>query len=281
MPYDKYVEENIFRPLGMNSTSVFPSKEDKKHLVTPYSHRLPDGSRRVMPFTDAKGLAPAANITSNIDDLSRFVALQFQTGKREGAQILDGYTLAEMHRLHFPNKKWTGGYGLGFRVWKEGDMTVNGHGGWVAGNRSQISFIPAEKVGVIILTNADDVSPSFFANRILERLVPVIHKIVTPPEKMAEADPRWKKYTGIYSDPSWYDTEVMIYKNRLVLNNYNYPPEEQPDGGIVFLTPVRDNVFKMDGPNGNGETVVFIMDRNDRVVKIKVGENYIFPKNAD
>jgi CubicO group peptidase (beta-lactamase class C family) len=272
------MKENIFRPLGMSSTTVFPSEEDKKHLVTPYSHRFPDGSRRVMPFTDAKGLAPAANITSNIEDLARFVSLQFRTGKRDGSQILDGYTLAEMHRLHFPNKKWTGGYGLGFRVWKDGEMTVNGHGGWVAGNRSQISFIPAEKVGVIVLTNADDVSPSFFANRILEMMVPVIRQIVTPPEKTAEPDPRWKKYTGMYTDPSWYDTEIMIYKNRLVMNGYNYPPDDDPQEDLIFLTPAGKDTFVMDGPNGNGEKVVFIMDENDRVEKVKVGENFIYPK---
>ena len=281
MPYEKYVKENIFEPLGMRSTTVFLSEKDKKRLVTPYSHRLPDGSRRVMPFTDAKGLAPAANITSNIVDLSRFVSLQFQSGRREGAQILDGYTLEEMHRLHFANKKWTGGYGLGFRVWRDGDYTVNGHGGWVAGNRSQISFIPSEKVGVIVLTNADDVSPSFFANAVLERLVPVIHKIVTPPAKVPEADPRWEKYTGLYSDPSWYDTEVMIYKGRLALNNFSYPPDDDPAGGLVFLTPAGRDTFVMDGPNGNGEKVVFIMDENNKVEKVKVGENYIFPKATD
>jgi hypothetical protein len=35
----------------------------------------------------------------------------------------------------------------------------------------------------------------------------------------------------------------------------------------------------MDGPNGNGEKVVFIMDDNDKVEKVKVGENYIYPKD--
>ncbi len=278
MPYDKYVRENIFQPLGMKSSSVFPGEKDKKKLVTPYSHRFPDGSRRVMPFTDAKGLAPAANITSNIEDLARFVSLQFRTGKKGGAQILDGYTLAEMHRMHFLRSNWTSGYGLGFRVWKDGDHTVVGHGGWVAGNRSQISFIPAEKVGVIVLTNADDASPSFFANRVLAMMVPVIHGIVTPPPPERQVDPRWEKYTGMYTDPSWYDTRIMIRDKQLVMYGYSYPPEDDPEENVTLLTPAGRDTFVMDGPSGNGEKVIFFMDKNDRVEKVKVGENYIFPK---
>jgi hypothetical protein len=115
----------------------------------------------------------------------------------------------------------------------------------------------------------------------LERLVPVIHKIVTPPAKVPEVDPRWERYTGLYSDPSWYDTEVMIYKGRLALNNFSYPPDDDPAGGLVFLTPAGRDTFVMDGPNGNGEKVVFIMDENDKVEKVKVGENYIYPKTTD
>ncbi len=277
MPYDKYVTENILRPLGMTRTFVGVPAARRGELVTPYSRRFPDGSRRVMPFTDAQGLTPAAGITSCVEDLAKYVSLQFGEGPRQGKQVLDGYTLAEMHRVHWLRPGWTNGIGLGFRVWKEGDYTVAGHGGWVAGNRSQISFIPAEKVGVIVLTNADDVSPSFFAGHILEVMTPVIHALATPPIAPPVADPRWKKYVGIYSDPSWYDTEVMIYKGRLVLNNYSYPPDDDPQGGLVFLTPAGKDTFVMDGPNGNGEKVVFIMDENDRVKKVKVGENYIFP----
>jgi len=150
--------------------------------------------------------------------------------------------------------------------------------GWVAGNRSQISFVPAEKVGVIVLTNADDASPSFFANRVLAMMVPVIHEIVTPSPPERRVDPRWKEYTGIYTDPSWYDTRIMIRDKQLVMYGYSYPPEDDPEENVTLLTPAGRDTFVMDGPNGNGEKVIFFMDKNDRVEKVKVGENYIFPK---
>ena len=95
---------------------------------------------------------------------------------------------------------------------------------------------------------------------------------------VAKADPDWRNYVGNYVDASWFDTEVMIYKDQLVMNSYSFPPEDQPDSEIKILTPVSKNTFRMNGPNGNGELVVFEMDKNNKVVRIKVGENYIFPK---
>ncbi len=278
IPYEKYITENILKPLDMAGSSVFLTEKDKEKLTVPYSHRFPDGSRRIMPFTDAKGIAPAANITSNIEDMSKYISLQFQKGRKGGNQILDSHTLEDMQRIHWLNTSWVSGYGLGFRVWKQGNNTVVGHGGWVAGNRSQISFIPKEKIGVVVLTNADDASPAFFARKILELMMPVIKNAVSPEVPVVKADSYWKKFVGIYTDPSWFDTEVMIYNNQLVMNSYSIPPEDTPDSEIKVLTPVGVNTFRMSGPNGNGELVVFEMDKNDKVIRIGVGENYIFPK---
>jgi Tol biopolymer transport system component len=43
--------------------------------------RLPDGSRKIQPFTDSKGTTPAANISSTVEDLAKFILLQFDRRK--------------------------------------------------------------------------------------------------------------------------------------------------------------------------------------------------------
>ena len=278
MPYDIYIEENIFNPLEMKSSRVFLSEKEKEELATPYSKRLPDGSRKIMPFTDSKGLTPAANISSNVEDLSRYISFQFGEGKKEGAQILKGSTLHEMHRVQWLHESWTSGQGLGFRVWKHGENSVVGHGGWVAGNRTQISFIPKEKVGVIVMTNSDDGSPGFFASRILSQFTPVLSKAFAKEKPIPEFDPSWKKFVGTYIDPSYYETEILIYNNSLVMNGYSFPPEDNPTSEVVVLTPEGENIFRRAGANGNGELVIFELDENDKVVRVKTGENYIFPE---
>ncbi|MEN9933368.1 MAG: hypothetical protein RIS17_1941, partial [Pseudomonadota bacterium] len=61
-----YVDANIIKPLGMTATSI--DKPDPG-LATPYASRKPDGTRRVLPFVDAKGMAAATGMTSNVNDL--------------------------------------------------------------------------------------------------------------------------------------------------------------------------------------------------------------------
>jgi D-alanyl-D-alanine carboxypeptidase len=46
-----YVEQNIFKPLEMNGTSV---DKDVSGLAVPYGRRMPYGSREVLPFLELK-----------------------------------------------------------------------------------------------------------------------------------------------------------------------------------------------------------------------------------
>src|SRR4029077_8381055 len=68
--YADYVQKHIFQPLGMSASSV-----DRKvdGLATGYGRRMPDGSRKTMPFVDARGLGPATGVTSNVEDMAKFV----------------------------------------------------------------------------------------------------------------------------------------------------------------------------------------------------------------
>src|SRR6266550_612126 len=73
-PWADYVDQNIFKPLGMNASSV---DKNVPGLTVPYGRRMPDGSREVLPFVDARGMAAATGVTSNLEDMAKFVSAQF------------------------------------------------------------------------------------------------------------------------------------------------------------------------------------------------------------
>jgi D-alanyl-D-alanine carboxypeptidase len=278
-PYDAYVQKHILVPLGMMDTSVYLSDEHMKRLVTGYGRRLPDGLRKVMPFTDSKGIAPAATMSSTVEDLAKFMSLQFRLdGKPGESQILKGTTLREMHRVHWLQPDWKSGRGLGFSVNRMAERTIVGHGGWVGGYRTEIGFCPEEKIGVIVLTNADDGDSGSFLEQAFNIVAPAILKAAQPPSKPAKPDPSWKIYLGRYEDPAMFDTEIMIVDGKLVMYEFNYPPETSPEGSLTELTPEGKHTFRMTGKNGNGELVVFELGSDGKVKRVKTGENYIYPK---
>ncbi|MDW7682331.1 MAG: hypothetical protein SCK70_17335, partial [bacterium] len=80
-----------------------------------------------------------------------------------------------------------------------------------------------------------------------------------------------------YQDPWHWVEEVLIVNDKLMLYGFSYPPDENPEAALVELTPEAENTFRMTGANGNGEKVVFELDEQGNVVRIKKGENYLYP----
>ncbi|MEX2116709.1 MAG: serine hydrolase domain-containing protein [Bacteroidota bacterium] len=281
IPYSEYVAKNILEPLGMSSTTVYFQDKDRDRLAVGYGRRLEDGSRKEIPFLNVRAIAASANLTSTVEDLAKFVSLQFREGHVVfGSQILRGSTLKEMHRVQWLNPNWNGGWGLGFDVARKEEKTVVGHGGWIGGYRSQLSFLPEDKIAVIVLTNADDADANYFADQILSMMLPYIKRATAGSMAVSIVDPGWVKYTGKYEDPRSYEYEILQVNGRLVMYGHNYPPEDDPRRLLVELTPEGPNTFRMTGGNVDGELVIFEMDSGNKVVKVKVGENFIYPKKG-
>ncbi|MDZ7332251.1 MAG: beta-lactamase family protein [candidate division KSB1 bacterium] len=275
--YAGYIEKNILHPLGMSSSSVQLTDELQNRLATGYGRRLPDGTRKIMPLTDAKGLTPAANMSSTVKDLAKFIALQFRESDPNNDLVLKANSLREMQRIHWLQPDWESGWGLGFSITHRNHRTFVGHGGWVAGYRSQLSFCPEDKIGVVVFINAEDGSPSFLANHIYDTIAPAIRAATKIQPSTTPPPSEWQSYLGRYSDPTDWEYEVMILNDRLVLYGFDYPPEDDPMAGIIELTPIAKHTFRMTGENGNGEKLIFELGTDGNVQRVKMGENFIYP----
>lgn len=278
MSYDAYVTKNILEPLGMTSTSVMPREDLKARRATGYDRRLDDGSRKPVELMDARGLISAANISSTVEDLGRWASFHMLESRNTPGQIVKGSTLREMHRVQWVNRSWTGGSGIAFSVAKGDGRQTYGHGGWVGGNRSQFTVSPKEKVGVIVMVNADDGDPGFFAARAMAMLAPAIAKITAVAPPAPPFDPSWQKYVGTYTDPSGWETQVLIMDKTLMMYGWNYPPEDDPMGSLSELVFEKEGVFRVGGEDGSGELVYFEMGPDGKVARIKAEENYLYPK---
>jgi len=279
-PYADYVQTQVIAPLGMASTSVHLPEEHRRRLATGYGRRLPGRQRQVRPFTDAKAIAPAANLSSTAADLARFISLQFRDdppSPDHGSQVpvLRGSTLREMHRPHWVFPDWSGGRGLGFVVYRRDQRTLAGHGGHVAGYRTQILFDPQARVGVAVLINATGADPLYLAGHVFDCMAPALEERRSAPEA-TPFDPAWDTLTGRFRT-AWGDAQVIRQGARLVLLD---PTEERPGGSPYVLEPVSPGVFRLTGDDGSGpvgELARFELDADGRVKRLKIGENYTWP----
>jgi CubicO group peptidase (beta-lactamase class C family) len=277
--YADFVRRRILEPLGMTRTFVGPPPSDLPERATGYLVSRPDGSRPVGPPTLARGLAAAADISSTVEDLARFVSAQLAAGRPAEERLLRPSTLREMHRVHWLSSGWSSGRGLGFSVWRRDGRTLVGHGGWVAGHRSSIAFDPKTRLGVIVLTNSDEGGPGAYINEALDLIVPAIEKASAPVDEPAPALTDPGRYVGAYHNPWGEVSEVLVRKGRLVIYDHSYPPTDDPTGSLTRLVPDdAEHAFRMEAPPGRrGTPVVFELREDGRVARVRKGENYLFP----
>ncbi len=268
MTWADYLQQNIFGPLGMSSSSV---DKNVPGLTVGYGRRMPDGTRAIIPFIDARGMGAATGLTSNVDDMAKFVSAQFRKGPRGGDRMLSSGSLREMHRARAVENNWTSGTGVGFGVSRYRDKTYVGHGGGYLGNTTQTFIQLDNKVGVIVLTNTNDSDPGDIARQLMNTVGEAVAKVGTPKPVVVAWDPSWERFAGLYRG-AWGDQQVVLMNQKLVLIT--------PNGGNVdnpsTLEPLGGGRFRLVATSGGGAVgeVVRFEEEGGRVTRIRVGDGY-------
>jgi CubicO group peptidase (beta-lactamase class C family) len=154
MPFEQYIETNIFAPLSMShSTFQQPLPATLAgHLAKSYSY---NGGFVEGPFV-YPNLLPAATMDSTAHDMANFILAQLQGGTFNNAQILKPETVALMQSQLFSDDARLDGFSYGFI-----EETVNGervlwHGGDIGNWHSMLAIIPDENLGFFIGYNSNE-----------------------------------------------------------------------------------------------------------------------------
>jgi D-alanyl-D-alanine carboxypeptidase len=264
-----YVEHNIFKPLEMNDSSV---DKNVVGLAVAYGRRMPDGTREVLPFVDARGMAAAAGVTSDVADMAKFISAQFRRSPRGGAQIVSSGSWREMLRVRSVEENWTSGTGLGFDMKRVKEKTYIGHGGGYPGNTTQTLIQLDDKVGVIVLTNTDDSNPADIAQQLMASVGQATAKAAMAKPVPMAWDPAWERYAGLYRG-RFGDQQVVLLDKKLVIIAPNGPNLDDS----VTLEPLGSGSFRFVTPTGAGVVgeVVRFVEQSGRPMRMYLGDSWI------
>lgn len=153
-PYVEYVQQRIFKPLGMSHSFFEPDAQTRPTIAKGYLSE--DGkveSETSEREHQGRGYkVPNGAVYTTVGDMARFVA--FELGKEE-EQVLKKESLEEsFESLVTANPGFTRGYGTGFQVLRLGDAVVHGHNGGVAGYQAEAFFDRKARIGVVILKSS-------------------------------------------------------------------------------------------------------------------------------
>jgi len=260
--WEDYFHNHIVSELGMSNTIVAP-KGNEGEFAIGYQRYDENYNHKAIPFIETKGFSPSASVASSVNDLVKYAKFHLSKGQ---TPILSGYSLREMHRVHWVMDGWAGGYGLGTRTWRINDWNVSGHTGGYKGFITMFSVCRDHDFGVIALTNRLGADPFEYVDRAYRLVLPEIIKIT---EKSRVADPAWQDYVGTYLN-DWGNSEVVVRNGQLQIVSLDY----------IFDSPVRleptdeADVFSIHVPGNPGETVRFIRDDSGKVVRLNSRNEY-------
>ena len=274
LSWAEYVERHIFGPLEMNGSSV---DKEVPGLAVPYGRRMPDGSREVLPFVDARGMAAATGVTSNLEDLATFLSAQYRRGPRGGRQIVSGGSWREMLRVRSVEENWMSGSGLGFDVKRVDGRTYVGHAGGYPGNTTMTLSQLDDKVGVIVLTNTNDSYPSDIADELMASVgAAVARKGAAAKPASVAWDPAWERFAGLYRGRLG-DQQVVLLNKQLVIFTPTAALLEDPR----TLEPLGNGRFRLVAPTGGGGLfgvlgeVVRFVEEAGKPMRMYLGDSWI------
>jgi CubicO group peptidase (beta-lactamase class C family) len=160
VPYDQYMDQNIFAPLGMhNSTSRQPVPDGlAAHLAKGYfctgSGYRAGSFEYVIP-------APSGSISATATDIAHYLIARLHDGKYDNGNILNQSTAAMMLTREFSNDPRLNGMAYGMVEYNINERRVLIKYGDTLLFNSFICLLPGEDLGIFVAFNGDQGSKAY------------------------------------------------------------------------------------------------------------------------
>ena len=230
-PFADVMDELVFQPLGMKSTTFRPTLAMTYTLAQGHS-----AGKVVRPLADHAGYWPAGSMFTSANDFARFVAAFLNGGKIGDEELLSPWLVDALSQsraiIRGPEPTE---YAYGLEILNGEDTRFFRHSGARVGYTSAVVMAPEFKTGVIVLANRDGVDPAVLAQRIVERILPVIFVPLAEPAPVPPPD--LSKYAGKYSNGAQ-SLEIGSSEGKLTADTGS--------GEAVPLEPWGPDCFKKD-----------------------------------
>ena len=194
MPWDRFIQERILDPLGMEHFSVEQPLPDALAGDMSKGYAWGGGRFEVKDF-ETVPLYPAGAAAASGEAMARFMIAHLQLGKYGGARILGEETARLMHSELFRMAPGVNAMDHGFYEMNDNGEWIIGHGGDTFWFHSDLALFPDRNLGVFVSFNSEDGGGGTgeFIEAFVDRYFPEEEVIPVPPEDFSG---RADRFTG-------------------------------------------------------------------------------------
>jgi len=151
-PFDEYIEQHIFQPLGMQHATF--RQPLPANLKADMARSYASASTPPKPF-ELVAPEPAGGMSVSGADMARFMIAQLQNGRYDNAQILRPETAKQMHEFTHYAVPGLLPIALGFYHMDRNGQTIIGHAGDTELFHSDMMLFLQQNVGVFVSIDGD------------------------------------------------------------------------------------------------------------------------------
>lgn len=257
MPFNEYVDQHIFQPLNMNSSSFLLKDSIRDKLATGYSSLGQPVPLYTLKPTDM----PQGSLFATASDITRFMLMQLNGGALDNARVLEEESVLQMQQIHNAIHPEVPHMGYGFETAyhnHHNGHSVIGKGGNIPGFSSWMWLLPEHNTGAFIAYNKDDTLTAELRkewfNAFMDRYFPESE----PKEYITSTREELLRFEGTYRDlrqkflvsrvsvtpegqlevQSGKTSKILRQRDALLFEDEDGQPlafKEREDGSILYL----------------------------------------------
>jgi CubicO group peptidase (beta-lactamase class C family) len=275
--WSEFVRERIFTPLEMERTVPLSTEFfDADNTAKP--HTLINYKVSPVSFKNIDNLAPAGSIGSSVNDMSKWLIAQLDSGNYHGKNIIPFQVIQRTREpqsivgraRHLFNKTHYRLYGLGWQLEDYEGREIVSHTGGVDGFVTSVTLVPEERTGIVVFTNTD--RNLFFQSlkwEVLDALLGLPYRNydemfyerftrdIKEEKELLQARTdtvnmklhpivELNEFTGSYTNEVYGSCEIILEDGQLIMSFEHHPDLKgilEPLGGSRFLCMYNDPVY--------------------------------------
>jgi CubicO group peptidase (beta-lactamase class C family) len=278
-PFDEYMREEVFEPLGMNNTDYLRSERGRERLAQGYN--FSHGRLKPVKYLEIV-VRGAGSVFSSVEDMCRYVTALLGGGANEHGRVLEAETLSLMMEPHYRLDEHLPAMGLAFLLDELDGHLIAGHDGGWPGFVSSMLLCPEEELAIVAFANASSLAVHEASQALIRRLLDIPEPASRLPKKgVLESPHLWPELRGFYgpvgplntSSRAWLmyagELEVFVEHNHLAMRTLVGPFRKG-----VRLYPIDPTDALAFEAIYEGQTFPVVFERDagsDRVQHLLVG----------
>jgi CubicO group peptidase (beta-lactamase class C family) len=265
MPYEQYVEENIFAPLGMTRSTfrqpLPPALVDDRAVGYVY------GQGDYRPHQEWMQGSPAGALSSTAVDMATFMIAHLQGGCYEEACILQESTAQEMHSLQFSKHPKADGWTYGFMETEVNGERIIWHSGVIGAFRSALILLPERDTGFFVSFNGAGVDFREFMRAFVDHYYPAAPEAAVPQPVTDSAAPIERfagSYQGTRNNETGWEKWLTLVRPVTVKSTSNGSLQTAGAGGQVSQWAATEDPLVFSQIDGS-DTLLFEEDSQGNI----------------